>query len=423
MAAKPAVLILTHLFPLPGGVSFSGTFIVEQLVALQRYYEVVVMVPQMIWPRELLRRKKVTAHETGLAVYYLRYFPALVIVSHLWRSLLLRLRFVPKFRREELLSHALQHDLKRYLEKQIIRHVRALHRRYHFLLVHGHELFIGDEAGRIGAILGIPSVVTIHALYDFHEARLGRQAMRLVLENLNRANALVTVSKIARDSYKGKVTKSMQIIPNGYTPPKKIPPAPPHVQQFVAGRKVLLYGGYLMPTKRVDLLLKAVKELGHQLGNACCLLIVGIGPTKEQLQNWAQRHDLFKQVLFAGEVPPSQLSGYYQLADVIVQPSVSDSFSMVCLEGMAFGKPFICTNRAGIAEYVRNGREAFIVEPDNLDQLVDRLRLLLTDDQRRLTMGQRAKETARAFTWEKKILHTVRLYRRLLAASQPRPRP
>lgn len=413
------MLVVTGLFPTAGTYSFSGTFVVQQLEALRRYYRVIVLAPYVVRPRSLLRVLLSRRHtkDRGFDVYLLPCFPLSLVLAYAWRRASALMTRLPVSREARSI---LSGQIKEYLSCVTVRVAERLHRQYRFALVHGHELFIGDEAATIGRRLGIPSIVTIHGLYDFHASVWGPVAMQAILENLRRADNLLTVSEVARKTYAPRVNKPIHIISNGYTPARDRPIVPPEVLTFVQGRRVVLYVGFLIPSKRVDLLLEAVRILRERLGRRFCLLIIGAGPAQRALEAIVGAHGLGEQVRFEGEVDPSRMPAYYALADLLVQPSASDSFSMACLEAMAYGRPIICTTNVGMAEYIQDGIEGYTVRPGNADELTDRMRLLLTDEDRRREMGQRALRRARDFAWDVKIREVVDFYAQVVdSATRP----
>lgn len=401
--------MITNLFPAPGTASFAGSFVVQQLRALQKYYQPIVIVPHQISPLDFLRgRLSKVERINGLDVYFLNYFPVLIFSLDVLRILTRSVGLSPTGW-QQTITYWLQGRLKRYLSSRIVVHAKTLHQQYRFQLVHGQEVFVGDEAARVGKILKIPSFVTIHSLYHFHEELLGPWVMPLALANLRQADHLLTVSDIAKETYATKVDTPITVIPNGYTPVRLSAP-PPAVAHFVKGKTVILHAGFLIPLKRADLLLKAFRQL-VQKNHDLRLIIIGIGPLLASLKSYVEKHGLAETVYFAGEVPPATMPSYYAIADLIVQPSRSESFSMICLEGMAYGKPFICTNRAGIAEYVTNGKEALIIKPDNLDSLVQAMNDLVTHNTKRIRMGKAAHKTARTLEWGQVVQRIIQLYR------------
>ena len=407
------MLIVTGLFPTPGTFSFSGTFVVQQMQALRQYYRVVMLVPYVVRPRSLARVLVSRRHtrDRGFDVHLLPCLPVHLALPYAWSRIATLMRSRPGSRDAR---HTLPAEIKHSLASVIVRAAERLHRHYRFALVHGHELFIGDEAATIGRRLNIPSIVTIHGLYDFHASVWGPAAMRAILENLRRADYLLTVSDIARRTYAPRVNKPIGVISNGYTPARDRPIVPPDVLTFVRGRTVALYVGFLVPSKRVDVLLEAVRNLVKSVGRQFCLLIVGAGPAQRALRAFVDAHGLGGQVRFEGAVDPSRIPAYFALADFLVQPSASDSFSMACLEAMAYGRPVICTANVGMAEYIHDGIEGYVVRPGDPDELTDRIRLLLTDGDRRREMGGRALRRARDFAWDVKIREVVDFYAQVM---------
>lgn len=104
--------------------------------------------------------------------------------------------------------------------------------------------------------------------------------------------------------------------------------------------------------------------------------------------------ELGDQVYIIGQVSPTELKAYYRACDLLVHPSVVDSFSIVCPEAMTMGKPFICTRNIGITEYITNGHEALVVPSDDIVTLTRKIDTLLSNEEIRNEMGRRAKNTA-----------------------------
>lgn len=90
------------------------------------------------------------------------------------------------------------------------------------------------------------------------------------------------------------------------------------------------------------------------------LILVGDGPLRPVLEKMANP----KQVLILPSLPRGELMSLYKTLDLFVLPSIQmDPFGMVAAEAMALGAPVLLTSACGIAEDLRHGREAWIVEP------------------------------------------------------------
>ena len=100
--------------------------------------------------------------------------------------------------------------------------------------------------------------------------------------------------------------------------------------------KVLLYVGALSEEKNIDLLLKSFKKyLDINPDSDCYLLIVGEGDQLESLQALTNQLDISKRVIFVGKVNHDKMKSYYDLADVFVTASTSETQSISAMEAMA----------------------------------------------------------------------------------------
>lgn len=112
------------------------------------------------------------------------------------------------------------------------------------------------------------------------------------------------------------------------------------------GVKIILFVGNLMPVKRLDLLLQAIKQ-GEQNWR---LAIVGGGYDAARYKNLAQDLGISSKVKFFGNIDRNKLPEFYQAADVVVVPSDSESFSLVAVESLASGTPVIVSSAVKLEE-------------------------------------------------------------------------
>jgi glycosyltransferase involved in cell wall biosynthesis len=106
------------------------------------------------------------------------------------------------------------------------------------------------------------------------------------------------------------------------------------------------------------------------------------------------------RVRLTGRVDQAQIIREMQAAHVLVLPSVFDGFGLVIVEAMATGIPVIASTHSGGPDIIREGREGFLLEPDDVDGLADRLETLRADRIRAAAMGAAAAERAREFSWD-----------------------
>ncbi len=104
----------------------------------------------------------------------------------------------------------------------------------------------------------------------------------------------------------------------------------------------------------------------------------------------------------------------YQLADAFVLPSSYETFSLVTFEAAASGLPILATPVSGVRELVRDGENGFLIGRDSAG-IAESLRKLGEDAALRKKLGQAARESALAFSWEQMVAKHHRLYRAISA--------
>jgi glycosyltransferase involved in cell wall biosynthesis len=396
---KANILIVTELFPNQQN-SFLGTFVVDQLRQLKNNYNIFIIVPYSISIFQRPKSKPLAQTDfEGIQVFYIKYIP-------LW---IIALSFLKLIKKDNY-----YHYLKKTVSKKIIGLAEELDAKNKFSLVHGHEVFIGDEAANVGKSLKIPSIITVHSLFEYHLSLFGKKIMPMILNNLGLADKLITVSKLVEKTYLNHgLKKNMTIVPNGLKP-KPPAPLPDYWKNIILNKKVILAVGFFSKEKRFDQLIKVCSKLKQTLNDKFVVLIVGSGDLKKYYLSLISKLQLNNQVFIVGQVPPQEITAYFDSCDFLVHPSVIESFSMVCLEAMSRHKTFICTENIGITEYVQNGKEAIIIKSDNDQQLLEKMQLLLENGSLSQKMGEAAYQTSLNFQWEILIPRIINIYNQLI---------
>jgi glycosyltransferase involved in cell wall biosynthesis len=154
-----------------------------------------------------------------------------------------------------------------------------------------------------------------------------------------------------------------------------------------AGRRVVLFGGRLTKAKGTQPLLAAFERVLPQVPDAL-LLVLSAAPLEKQLTP-AQQQALGQHIRSAGWLSGEDLAAAYQLAQVVVVPSIIfDSFPTMVLEAMASARPVIATCFGGAKEALVDGETGLLINPLNSDHFADALRRLLLNPENAAQMGQ-----------------------------------
>jgi D-inositol-3-phosphate glycosyltransferase len=115
-------------------------------------------------------------------------------------------------------------------------------------------------------------------------------------------------------------------------------------------------------------------------------------------------------VVFLGKRAQDTLPYYYSAAEVLVMPSLYESFGMVALEAMASGIPVIASEVGGLGYLVQDGVTGYTVPDSDPSVLCERLSMLLGNTELRNEMGARAAEYAKDYAWEKIASAIIKVY-------------
>jgi len=186
---------------------------------------------------------------------------------------------------------------------------------------------------------------------------------------------------------------------------------------------VVLYVGRLSSEKGVHLLLEAFGRVRHVRPETTCVIVgPDWGPLRkvadprrdplsreiagldegymDRLRRLAAPHGA--RVLFAGALPNGELPLYHALADVLVAPSLLESFGIPPLEASASGLPVVVSATGGLVDTVVPERTGLVVPPRDAGAVADAVLALLADPARARALGRAGRErVAAAFTWDR----------------------
>jgi len=164
-------------------------------------------------------------------------------------------------------------------------------------------------------------------------------------------------------------------------------------KEHTAGQNIL-FVGRLRVEKGVSTLLRAFQRVKEQRHDAT-LVIVGDGPERRNLEELALTLGLRESVCFVGMVPYEQLPEFYTKADVVVLPSLHESYGRVIVEAMSLGRPVVATDTEGARDLIRHGETGFIVPVQNVQALASRISYLLWNSLVARKMGDTARQFVR----------------------------
>ncbi len=233
-----------------------------------------------------------------------------------------------------------------------------------FDLLDAHYLYPdGVAAMHIARKLNLPFVVTARGS-DVTQIALMPGPKRRVLHACKAASHVITVSQ----SLKGKLNAlgvneaHITSVRNGidhdrFSPVDGARATICQKTNLDPKRSIVLFAGWLIQRKRVDILLDALVFIPEMQA-----VIVGDGDLRSKLTIRAQDLGIEKRVVFVGQQSPADMPTFFSAVDVFCLPSEREGWANVMLEAMACGTPLVARGVDGALE---------LVKTDDVGQLVD----------------------------------------------------
>ena len=147
-----------------------------------------------------------------------------------------------------------------------------------------------------------------------------------------------------------------------------------------SARRVIAVKGYQHFAGRALTALKAIDLVRDELRNYCVCVFSAFPEVREEAERLRSQRAINIQCL-SEQVPHEDILRLHGRARVSIAVSVGDGISTALLEAMAMGSFPIQTCTACADEWIVNGESGFIVHPDNLEQIANRLKVAVTDDE------------------------------------------
>jgi glycosyltransferase involved in cell wall biosynthesis len=148
----------------------------------------------------------------------------------------------------------------------------------------------------------------------------------------------------------------------------------------------IVHIGRLVKWKKVHLLIEALPQLIEKIPSTE-LLIIGSGPEEDALVKQAAKLGISKHVIFIGAIyDPKELGRYLKASGLYV---LAGTGGLSINDAMCFEKPIICSECDGTEKkLVRNNYNGFIFETDNVNDLANKIILVLSDPNQIEKMGK-----------------------------------
>lgn len=248
-----------------------------------------------------------------------------------------------------------------------------------------------------------------------------RSFLRRIFNKVDRVIAPTALMESRLTSY--AVERPIEVIPTGLVLNKFSESFPDETnlkanEQFeslvekVRGQKTLMYVGRLGKEKNIKFLIDVFYQI-QQTNEDVTFVVVGDGPARSELEEYARQLGVMEKIIFTGFVPRERLKDFYSLAYVFMFASKVESQGLVILESMACGTPVVAIGEMGTRALMVRGRGGFMVN-DDLDLFIEKVDLLLNNSELYAAKSQEAIEEAKEWGSELMSTKVLSLYENLL---------
>ncbi|HFI0464052.1 TPA: glycosyltransferase family 4 protein [Streptococcus suis] len=251
-------------------------------------------------------------------------------------------------------------------------------KKYQIDIVHTHtEFSLGLSGLYVASRMKIPVIHTYHTLYEKYTHYIldgdliqARHVGALSKLFCNQVDGVISPSTMTQEKLRSYGIKTqIRVIPTGVLIPDSHDQAVAKLRDQLGlsrEEQIFLSLSRLSKEKSIDKVIEAYAKMAPHLSNSR-LLVVGDGPARPDLEQ--QARNLGVPVTFIGEVNHDQVSDYYQLSDLYLNASESETQGLTYLEAFANRLPIIAKRNPYLESLMPDARFGALFDDDHpLDQ-------------------------------------------------------
>ncbi len=234
-----------------------------------------------------------------------------------------------------------------------------------------------------------------HTLYKSFPKRIGLQVwISITRQTFQKSSLIIPIcehlEKIVNENYPDKKTGVMY---QGITSSRWYPSEGMILKHPCVG---LLQGAVIWGKAQEMLVLENVLKSMPDV----TFYWAGDGPYRDKILSVLEKYDNFK---WLGPLQyPDKVREYLTEIDVYALVSGIDMSPLTLQEAQLMKKPVVATNVGGIPELMKNNETGFLIEKDDVNGWIEKLSLLINDEQRRKAMGEEGRKFVEEnFNWSK----------------------
>lgn len=309
-----------------------------------------------------------------------------------------------------------------FQSKRISEYILGLHEKARFDIIHQHD-FVSNMFTTKKLSQYLPVVLTNHTgeFLLLNRSPITRPVLRYLLNHLSfligPSNELCDVNFLKKKGRVAYIANGVDV--NEFSPKARDEIATMRKEMgYNPDISIVLCARRWAPTKGVIYFVKALKNILAKHSNVRFLIsgneYYGYPEYRNEVLSFLEDQDVRAFVTLLGDIPHTEIQRYYQIADIVVLPSLMEATSLSGLEAMSCGKALLGTNVGGIPEIIEDEKNGRLIPPENPEEIADAIVGMLHDRKRLNEMGNYGRKLAvERFSWSEVAKKTLAIYEKV----------
>lgn len=260
----------------------------------------------------------------------------------------------------------------------------------HYAIPHAASAFLAQQ------MVGPQRLKVITTLHGTDITLVGQEPTFFPITRflIERSDAVTAVSEFLKRETERVfgTTRPIDVIPNFVDTRHYRPDACRERRSWFAtpDQKVILHASNFRKVKNVPAVVEVFARVQQEIPGK--LVLAGDGPELPAVRDRVDALGLSETVDFVGHI--DDLAELLPCADLVLLPSWHESFGLIALEAMSCGVVVIATDRGGTDEFIDDGTNGFLRDPEDVNGMADTAIRILQDDTLRKQMAEEARRDA-----------------------------
>lgn len=170
----------------------------------------------------------------------------------------------------------------------------------------------------------------------------------------------------------------------------------------------LIFIGRLTPDKGWNFGLQAFAQLPAVIFAKIAFIIVGNGELGDSISSELSK--VASNIYLLGRVTPNLIPELLSNSDIFITNSEKETRGLAVIEACAAGISIIAPNAGGIKDTIIDGENGLLYQPDNQKEFIEKLILLIKDNNLRNTIGKKAQASVQELNWQQTTNNLIEIW-------------